>query len=473
MEQEEARKWAEENFAGAEMSDVRRLERVIGIAEAMALTPGKSIPKLFAHSYDVKASYNFFQHREATPDNIQAGHREIVLAALEKPGRYLLIEDTSELSWSGKQTIDGLGPIGNGSEGMQGFHLHSVLAARWIKPVGSEPEPVAVIGFADQQYYVRQPRPESEGSNNSQRRKYRERESQLWSHSTQRIGVASNNSEIEWIRVCDRAADIYEFLESCQQANHRFVIRANQDRALVSNDEQSPQHLFSKVREQTALGEFELYLRARKQQPARNVKLSVSAVKVSLRSPWRPGKALGESAINCTAIRVWEAEPVDGIEPLEWILLSDLEVMNFEQALECALIYSTRWLIEEFHKALKTGLGAEKLQLGTAEQLFAAIAIMSIVALRLIDLRERVRLYADAPAQAAGLDELELEILSVKLARNITTVKDVALAIGRLGGHMNRKADGMPGWQSLWHGMMQLSALAEGARLARKLTKFG
>ena len=129
--------------------------------------------------------------------------------------------------------------------------------------------------------------------------------------------------------------------------------------------------------------------------------------------------------------------------------------------------------MEEFHKALKTGLGAEKLQLGTAEQLFAAIAIMSIVALRLIDLRERVRLYADAPAQAAGLDELELEILSVKLARNITSVKDVALAIGRLGGHMNRKADGMPGWQTLWHGMMQLSALSEGARLARKLTKFG
>ena len=53
--------------------------------------------------------------------------------------------------------------------------------------------------------------------------------------------------------------------------------------------------------------------------------------------------------------------------------------------------YATRWIIEEYHKAIKTGLGAERLQLESAERLFAAIAIMSVVALRLIALRERLR----------------------------------------------------------------------------------
>ena len=47
-------------------------------------------------------------------------------------------------------------------------------------------------------------------------------------------------------------------------------------------------------------------------------------------------------------------------------------------------------MIEEYHKAIKTGLGAERLQLESAERLFAAIAIMSVVALRLIELRERL-----------------------------------------------------------------------------------
>jgi hypothetical protein len=148
-------------------------------------------------------------------------------------------------------------------------------------------------------------------------------------------------------------------------------------------------------------------------------------------------------------------------------------VETFEQALVCVLQDSTRWLIKEYHKALKSGLRAEDLQLERAERLFAAIAIMSVVALRLIDLRERVRFNADSPAQGSGLDELEVAVLRTPSSRPITTVQDVALAIGRLGGHLNRRRDGMPGWQTLWRGMEKLSLLVEGVRLARKLSGFG
>jgi hypothetical protein len=44
-------------------------------------------------------------------------------------------------------------------------------------------------------------------------------------------------------------------------------------------------------------------------------------------------------------------------------------------------------LIEEFHKVLKTGTKAEEMRLETAESLFAAIAIKSVVALRLLGLK--------------------------------------------------------------------------------------
>lgn len=172
-------------------------------------------------------------------------------------------------------------------------------------------------------------------------------------------------------------------------------------------------------------------------------------------------------------VRVWEADPPAETDPLEWILLTDWEVTSMAQALEAALVYSTRWLIEEFHKALKTGNKAEELQLETAEGLFAAIAIKSVVALRLLDLREKVRLAPDAPAEQAGLDELELAVLRERLNRPLTTIRDVALAIGRLGGHMNRKGDGLPGWQTLFRGMTELNALVEGARIAFKLKRFG
>ena len=129
--------------------------------------------------------------------------------------------------------------------------------------------------------------------------------------------------------------------------------------------------------------------------------------------------------------------------------------------------------IEEFHKALKSGVGAERLQLETAEGLCAAVALMSVVALRLIDLREHVRRTPERPAEEAWLDPLELEVLRIRTGRKISTVREVALAIGRLGGHLNRKGDGLPGWATLWRGMQTLSVLVEGVRLARKLTHFG
>lgn len=45
------------------------------------------------------------------------------------------------------------------------------------------------------------------------------------------------------------------------------------------------------------------------------------------------------------------------------------------------------------------------------------------------------------------------------------------LAVGRLGGHMNRKGDRLPGWQTLWRGMTRLATLVEGYRLGRN--RFG
>jgi len=143
------------------------------------------------------------------------------------------------------------------------------------------------------------------------------------------------------------------------------------------------------------------------------------------------------------------------------------------QALEVALLYSTRWLIEEFHKALKTGTKAEQWPLESAEGLFAAIAIKRVVAWRLIELRERVRIAPDASAAQSGLSKLELEVLRTTLNRPIKTVREVALAVGRLGGPLNRKGDGMPGWQTLFRGMSKLNDLVEGVRLGLKMKKFG
>ena len=91
----EPQRWAEEQFAGAQLTDIRRVARVKTIAEAMAVHPGRSIPQLCRSPYAVKATYNLFKHVEATPENIQSGHRALVRDAMQQPGVYLLLEDTT------------------------------------------------------------------------------------------------------------------------------------------------------------------------------------------------------------------------------------------------------------------------------------------------------------------------------------------------------------------------------------------
>lgn len=468
--------WARQQFQGIRLGHCARRKRIVAYAQALAIQPGKTIPELFSRKYDIDATYDLFDRREATPDAIQAGHRRLVRTELHTPGRYLLFEDTSYLSFSHRHLpVEGLGPIGRSAEKGQGFLLHSILAVR--APDLARPDasghrpPFAVLGLADQQYLVREPRPEGEPSDASKQRLYRDRESRRWIDSGERLGPAPADPAVHWVRVADREADIYEYMISCKHLGHGFVVRISQNRvALDPADGRRLGLVFDHAAATEPAGGMYLDLRARPGQPARRARLLISFGRVRVRSPWRPGRIPGAGEpVDCFFVRVWEPAPPEGVEPLEWDLYTDQPIASLEDAVGTAMDYAARYLIEEFHKGLKTGLKAEALQLETAHRLFAAIAVMSVVALRLLDLRELGRRLPEAAAACSGLSGGELEILEQAAGRVLTTVAGVLLAVGRLGGHMNRRSDGMPGWLTLWRGMNKLRLLVEGARLARQI----
>jgi hypothetical protein len=447
------------------------------IAQAMAERPGETIPELFTRKYDIDAAYELFDQDAVTPDSLQSEHRRLVREELRLPGRYLLLEDTTYISFTHRELgIEGLGPIGSSNEDTQGFLLHSVLAVR--APLRSEPDgtghrpPVELLGLADQQYVVRQPRPEGELNEASQQRQRRNRESQRWISSIEHIGAAPADESVRSIRVADREADIYEYLISSVDLNYGYIVRVAQDR--VVRDPEDNEHLgslFAHIRSTKAIGGMYLDLRARPGQKARRAKLLVSCGPVRIQSPRRPGQEPGKGTpVDCWYVRVWEMNPPKGTEPLEWMLLSDRPITTLRDGIQVVMDYGTRYVIEEFHKGLKTGMKVERLQLETAHRLFAAIAVMSLVALRLVDVKELGRRSPDDPAERTGLAPEELAILSVEVGRKLPTVRAVVLAIGRLGGHMNRRSDGMPGWITLWRGMKKLRLLVRGAKLARMIS---
>lgn len=474
-----AQQWAQTHFRDVALGDVRRSRRVVTLAAGWAREPGATIPRLSqGQAYASKAAYQLLGHAQVTPDALQAPHRQHVSQQLQAPGTFLLVEDTTELSWpEAAERRPGLGPVGPGKATSQGVLLHSLVAAAWP---ATDPDPAAkrpalpLLGLLDQQFHVRQPVPEAEKAHphgGSRPRQGRVRESALWASSLRAVGRPP--AATRWVVVADRGADIYEHLQQCQAQGLGFVVRAAQNRALLAGADKSPTgRLFAVARAQPSAGTFALTLRRRPRQPAREVVLQVSfSAGLALRAPQRPGGATGKGdPVPTSVVRVWEETAPDASTPgLEWLLLCDQPVTDFAQALGCARQYTSRWLIEDFHKALKTGLGAEKLQLQTAARLFAAVALLSVVALALVDLREKSRLEPAAPAEASGLTSTELRVLRHQSRRPLDTVRAVYLALAALGGHLGRKGDGPPGWQTLWLGRRTLRLLVEGVNMAAQL----
>ena len=165
---------------------------------------------------------------------------------------------------------------------------------------------------------------------------------------------------------------------------------------------------------------------------------------------------------------VSEVNPPIGKKPIDWMFLTNEPVLTLDDAWRVVSWYERRWIIEEYHKAMKTGCRIEDVQFTAVERLQPAIALVSGVALTLLTLRDASRRPDTTTRPASKLFALEyIEVLAVwrygKL-RSDLTVHDFYFALARLGGHQNRKSDHRPGWLVLWRGWTKLQYMLDGCR---------
>jgi hypothetical protein len=280
--------------------------------------------------------------------------------------------------------------------------------------------------------------------------------------------------------VADREGDIFETIQRCQDHQWDFLLRACQPRAMVGQEGS----VFDAVGRAAVLGHFPLPLRSRPQRvtPARSgsrkrirkahgprtVELEVRSCQVQLRAPWRPGGAASPRTVNLVEAR--EVHPAAGDEPIHWVLLTSWACESFAPALRVVKAYTRRWLIEEYHKALKTGTRIEDSQLETARRIQTLLAILAVVAVRLLN---RKLLAATRPQDAIDRQELgpeTLQILETRFGRPPEgwTNRQTLRCIARLGGFIGRKSDGEPGWITLWRGWNRLLFMIEGFQLAQE-----
>lgn len=450
--------WAVTHFGSADLGDLRRNRRLVEVAAALARSPQGTLPGSFGKWADLKAAYRLLWQEEVTYDKIIAPHWDHVRHQCRQPGEYLLIEDNTQLDFTSHRAAKGLGFVGDGRG--QGIMLHSTLALRVERWSNNEPV-VSVVGLFAQKPWVRDHRPRRKRESKKQRLK-RWRESQLWAESLKDVPLPPSGTRQTYI--ADRESDVYEvYDEFRRQGEREYIVRACWPRALDGQNGS----VFQAVTNAPVLGRFSLDLRARPGLRARTASLEVRSCTVTLRPPWRPGGRGQPCRTNVVEAR--EVDPPAGVKPLHWVLLTSWPVETFEQALRVVRAYSCRWLIEEYHKALKTGVGIEASELSTCRRILSLVGILSVVAVRLLDLKFQAVTAGHDPPDPNSVPAEALRILDSRYQQppGGWTNATVLIAIARMGGFLARKGDGNPGWLTIWRGMKELLPMLEGFNLSR------
>ena len=453
-----AQAFADFQFSGAELGDARRSKRLVQLAASMAQKPCGALHGALPDWAALQAAYRLLADEHTTLDRVTAPHRKNVFEACAAAQEVLLVEDTTTLNYNTLRCVNDMGWIGD-DEACKGFHLHSTLALRIEGWTPSQEPELTMLGLFGIHCWTRLHSKRGRGREKKVDRWNRERESQRWAEV---LGARKGPPPgMHWTFVADREADIYEVFQKCREAGMDWIVRANQPRAL----EEEGESVFSAVAQARRLGQYTLNLRARPNQKRRKAKLDVRATPVTLRGPQRPGGRLGAETMNGVEVR--EVNPPAGVEAIHWVLLTSWPIGDLSAVLRVIKSYAKRWLIEEFHKALKSGVGVEDSQLTSARSLQALIGILAVVALRLLSLKLLNRNKPDEPVNKneIGPEALLLLEKAYRKPKGGWTNGTVLVAIARMGGFLARKGDGSPGWKTLWQGWHKLMTMVEAVRL--------
>ena len=457
------RLWAQHEFRHARLGHAARHKRLVQCAAILYADAASSIPRACESWAEAKGLYRFCDNPQVTHDQLLHGHIEATVDRVAGCAAILVAADTTHFSFGGRDDSD-LGPVDTTGTS-RGFMCHSALA---FDAVTRRP-----LGLLAQKVWVRQKAPHRK--TDSRRRRQRPRESQKWADvATQadqhlaRLGVAKPCV----IELFDAEGDHFETIEQLNSLGHDFVIRACRDRLLdtpdVVDEEDDPErkHLSEAAMTAPVLGRFSTTIPPRRMRPARDVQFEVRATKVLLRPPSSRNRE-GES-IEVGLTYAYELKPPETGPRICLLLLTRQGVTTLEEGRVAVQQYLARWLIEEFHKAVKTGCSFEKRELQTSARLMNLLALTCPVAVQMLTLKHTVREEPKALASTVlNEDQLHaLRTLRPKM-RAQPSLYEALREIAGLGGFLGRKHDGEPGWQRLWLGFRDLLLAEQIHRAAR------
>jgi hypothetical protein len=418
-------------------------------------------------SAQAEGAYRFLNSEAFTHVPIVEAHAEQSYERIAQESTVIVAHDTTEVAYEGEVMREGLSRLRGGD---QGFLAHVALA---IAGDGSR-RPLGVVAFSP---WVRDGAKTSKKNGRrltgAEYAKVAEKESVRWWDTVQEVDLRARGASL--IHVMDREADAYPLLAQLQKNGHRFVVRLCKDRAVHTEEqgeEDATQLLKEAVRKLEGLFELDVPIARRKgttipgknkgfgPRESRMAKLQFAATTLRFKRPRYLSQEPEWLAVNIVHVR--EVDAPAGSDPVEWLLATSEVLSTTEQIQAVVEQYRTRWVIEEYFKALKTGCAIEKRQHESYETLLKVVAICLPIAWRLLLLRTLARSMPNEPATAA-LSPTQVQVLCACSAMKLPampTARQAFDAIALLGGH--HKSNGDPGWLVLGRGMEYLLTLEHG-----------
>jgi hypothetical protein len=378
----------------------------------------------------------------------------------------LAIQDTTTLSYSHSARED-LGDLGGPKNAKaRGLFVHSSLLVDAITG--------ATVGLIDQEVWARDPKERGQ-RHERKKRPYEDKESFKWQQGAERERARLGDELMaRTISVCDREADIYEYLAFKQEHRERFAIRASWDRTVeteMTGLERA--HLFEALEHAPIYGHATVEVPQRGGRPARSAQLTIRATRVRLKRPPRSSASSKKlpSHLWVNAVLAKEATAPAGVaEPLEWLLFTSEPIATSTHVETVLGYYRRRWRIEDFHKAWKTGAGVERRRPESRDNIHRIAVLLAFVAVRLLQLRERVEATPQAPCdEVLTLTEWKVLWAVVEKKRppkKVPSMRWAHWAIGSLAGWIDSKRTGRMGWDTFWEGWRELERRIDGYRVA-------
>jgi hypothetical protein len=458
-----ARDWAEEEFRAVKLRDRRHRERLFTLARDFYAQPSANIPQACASRAKTKAAYRFFEHKVVRMNALLSSHYHATMERIagDKIPVVLAVQDTTSFNYDTHADMEGLGPINTRVDGAQGILLHDTMA---YTTEGT------ALGLVDVQVWARDPREFGKRATRYQR-PIEQKESFKWLKSfraaarlQRQLGAASTV-----VSVGDREADVYELfaLAKSDPAHPKLLVRAERDRRV----QDTSACLWQYMETQPVVGERVLHVPRRQGRAARDCVLKIRFAQVELRPPQRKSSLV---PLRLWAVYVTEVNPPSEKDAIEWMLLTTVEVNDFEQALEKVDWYKKRWGIEEYHRTIKSVCRIENRQLADRTVWENCLAIDLVVAWRIEYIKKLSRETPQAPCTVAFEEHEWQALLAFKrpdqpLPPMAPSVHEMTWMTAELGGFLGRKSDGKPGSTTIGRGLQRLHDIALGFLIGKQL----